>query len=93
MWKDYSSGYIKHNKASCISVMAAAFFSTLLLSLLCSLFYNIWQDEIRRIILEEGDWQGRITGTLTEADLVTIQILRMWIRRCETKRCRTDRPR
>lgn len=73
MWKEYSAGYLKNNKASGISIMAAALISTLLLSLLCSLFYNIWQDEIQGIVLKEGGWQGRITGELNETDLIVIQ--------------------
>lgn len=73
MWKDFSKGYLKNNKASGISIIAAAFVSTLLLSLLCSLFYNIWRDEISNIIAEEGDWQGRIVGALDEEDLALIR--------------------
>ena len=41
MWKDYSIGFIKKNRASSVSVMVAAFISTLFLSLLCGLFYNL----------------------------------------------------
>ncbi len=63
MWKDYSIGFIKKNRASSISVLAAAFISAMFLSLLCSLFYNFWQYEIESIVLEEGGWQGRIFGT------------------------------
>ncbi len=46
MWKDYSIGYIKMNRASSISVLAAAFISALFLSLLCGLFYNLWNYEL-----------------------------------------------
>ncbi len=66
MWKDYSIGFIKKNRASSLSVLAAAFISALFLSLLCGLFYNFWNYEIGSIILEEGSWQGRITGALEE---------------------------
>jgi len=48
VWKDYSSGYIKKNKAAGISIMTAAFIAALFISALCSLFYNMWIDEIRR---------------------------------------------
>ncbi|MCM1386985.1 MAG: ABC transporter permease [Bacillus sp. (in: Bacteria)] len=51
MWKDYSSGYIKNNRSSSLSVMTAAFISALLLSLLCGLFYNMWKYEVERIEL------------------------------------------
>lgn len=63
MWKDYSAGYIKSNRASSVSIMVASLISTLFLSLLSSLFYNFWTYEIERIILEEGDWRGRIKPT------------------------------
>lgn len=42
MWKDYSAEFIKRNKASSASIVAAAFISALFLSLLCGLFYNFW---------------------------------------------------
>ena len=60
MWKDYSKSYIINNRASSISIMAAAFAATMFLSLLCSVAYNFWVYEVEQIILEEGDWQGRI---------------------------------
>ena len=41
---------------------------TMLLSLLCSLFYNMWKYEVERIQLEEGGWQSRIAGEFDEAD-------------------------
>lgn len=73
MWKDYLAGYIKNNRASNISVMAASFISALLLSLLCSLFYNFWVYEIEGIELKEGQWQGRIVGEINTKKLKTIQ--------------------
>lgn len=72
MWKDYSSGYLKNNRASGTSIMVAAFIATLFLSFLCSLFYNFWQDDIAGIILEDGDWQGRIVGSISEEDITVI---------------------
>lgn len=73
MWREYSLNYIKNNRASSISIIVSALISALLLSFLCSLFYNFWTGEIENIILEEGDWQGRIIGELTEDDIITIQ--------------------
>lgn len=70
MWKDYSIGFIKKNRASSLSVLAAAFISALFLSLLCGLFYNFWNYEIESITLEEGNWQGRIAGTF-EKDVMS----------------------
>jgi len=73
MWKDYSSGYIKNNRSSGMSVMIAAFISALLLSLLLGLFYNAWKYEIERIEQEEGGWQSRIAGKFTQEDIETIK--------------------
>lgn len=73
MWKDYSVGFIKKNKASSLSVIVAAFISALFLSLLCCLFFNFWCYEVERIVLEEGDWQGRIIGIFDEDDIFVIQ--------------------
>ena len=73
MWKEYSTSYLKHNRASGRSIMAAVFVAALLLSLLHSLAYNLWRDEINRITAKEGDWQGRITGRITEQELSVIR--------------------
>ena len=73
MWKDYSRSYIKNNRASSISIMAAALVATMFLSLLCSIAYNFWTYDVEQIILEEGDWQGRIVcESLSSDDLSMI---------------------
>lgn len=72
MWKDFSAGFIKKNKASSISIVTAAFISALFLSLICSLFYNFWIYEIEQITIDEGSWQGRISG-IDESDLSIIK--------------------
>ncbi len=73
MWRDYVSGYLKNNRASALSVMAAAFISALLLSLLCGLSYNLWKYEVERIEMEEGDWHSRIAGAIDEEMLRTAE--------------------
>lgn len=73
MWKNYSVSYIKNNRASSISIIVAAFISAFLLSFLCSLFYNFWLDEVKGIVLDEGDWQARVVGNLTSEDMLFIQ--------------------
>ncbi len=60
MWKDYSKSYIKNNRASSTSIMAAALVAAMFLSCVCSVAYNFWAYDVEQIILEEGDWQGRI---------------------------------
>ena len=72
MWREYSSGYIKNNRSSGLSVMIAAFISALLLSLLCGLFYNAWKYEVERIELTEGGWHSRIIGEFAAEDIETI---------------------
>lgn len=73
MWKDYSSSYVKNNRASSVSVIIAAFISALLLSLLCSLFYNLWFYDVQSLKIEEGDWQGRFVGEISKDDLTLIE--------------------
>ncbi len=73
MWKDYSKSYIKNNRASSISIMAAVLVATMFLSLLCSIAYNFWAYDVEQTILEEGDWQGRIVcESLSSDDLSMI---------------------
>ena len=73
MWKDHSADYIRQTKSSAVSVVVAAFISALFLSLLCSLAYNFWTYETEQIVIEEGDWQGRISGNLKEDDLIQLK--------------------
>lgn len=72
MWKDYSSSFIRKNRSSSVSIMVAVLIATFFLSLLCSIFYNIWIYDIEEIVLNEGDWQGRISAELDETDLLFI---------------------
>ena len=73
MWKDYSSGYIKNNPSSSLSVRLSALLSALLLSLLCGLFYNAWKYEVERIELEEGGWQSRMPGNFKDEEIDAIK--------------------
>lgn len=49
MWREYSSDYLKNNRAAAAAVMTAALISSLLLSLLGCLFYNMWKYEVERL--------------------------------------------
>lgn len=74
MWKDYSKSYIKNNRASSMSIIAAAFVAAMFLSLLVSTAYNFWVYDTTKITLEEGDWQGRIVcENLDETDLSVVR--------------------
>ena len=73
MWKDYSSSYIKSNRASSISVIAASLIATLFLSLICTLFFNFWTYETDVIIAAEGNWHGRIAASADVMEITKIQ--------------------
>lgn len=73
MWKEYSISYIKNNKATSISIMIAALISAVFLSLITCVFYNMWIDNINQIVTKEGDWQAKITGSISEKDKESIQ--------------------
>ena len=73
MWKDYSSGYIKHNRASGISIVVASFIAAFFLSWLIGLFYHFWLDNIESTKQEfGGGWQGRITGEFGAEELLAV---------------------
>ena len=44
MWKEFSVRYIRENRTSGALLAGAAFLSSLFLSLLCSIAYNLWAD-------------------------------------------------
>lgn len=75
MWKAYSAGYMKQNRAICASVRAAALIAALFLSFLCGLFYNFWRDNIANVTEEEGPWHGRIIGEIDEQEISMIRSL------------------
>ncbi len=60
MWKAYISDSFKNDRAAGIAVMAAGFLSALMLSLLCSLLYNVWNYEEERIKEDAGNVHIRI---------------------------------
>lgn len=72
MWKDYSKSYLKNNRASSLSIMSAALAATMFLSLLCCIAYNFWAYDVEQIVLEEGDWQGRIVCEAFSSDDLSV---------------------
>lgn len=56
-------------RPAAIGAAAVSCFAVLFLTMLCTLFYNIWLDDLRRLTAAEGDWQLRITGQFREAQL------------------------
>ena len=75
LWKDYSLSYIRKNRASSVSVMAAALISALLLSLLLSLLYSMWDYEKVRITIEKGNFHARLEGEIDEEEVALLKSL------------------
>lgn len=73
MRKDYSVNYLKKNKSTAVSIMAAVLVASMFISFLCTLFYNMRIDDIDRIKADEGDWQVRITTALSDDEIKTIE--------------------
>lgn len=69
MWKEFSRDYLARNRASAVTVAAAALAAAFFLALIGSLFYNLWAYDIERVIQQEGGWQARVTVTQNGADL------------------------
>ncbi len=73
MWKDYSVNYLKKNKSTAVSIIAAVLAASMFISFLCTLFYNMRIDDIDRIKADEGDWQVRVTAVLSDDGIKTIE--------------------
>ena len=54
MWKAYSAGYIRNNKTGNRFIMTISFLASALLSLVSSLFYNLWADQVQKAVAETG---------------------------------------
>ena len=72
MWREYLGHDLRNNRGAAWTVMTAVFISALFLSLLCSIFYNVWNYEVMRITKEEGGFHARLEGRMgtEELDLV-----------------------
>lgn len=60
-------------RPAAIGAAAVSCFAVLFLTMLCTLFYNIWLDDLRRLTAAEGDWQLRITGQFSEVQLTELR--------------------
>lgn len=72
MWKEYSLNYLKKNKSTTAFIVIAVFVASLFISLLSTLFYNMWTNDIDRIKASEGDWQARIHIALSTDEIDTL---------------------
>lgn len=73
MQKSVIAGYLKHNRSTGLSVRIATLIASLLLSLLCGLFYQAWKYEVERIVREEGGWQCRIPGEIDQDAIASVR--------------------
>ena len=55
--------------------MVAALIAAMFLSLITSVFYNMWTDNINQIVSKEGDWQAKITGSVGEEERERIKVM------------------
>lgn len=54
MWKNYSAGYFKNNRAMMAFIMTVAFFAGTLISFISHYFYNLFEDYVYRSYLKTG---------------------------------------
>ena len=73
MWKVYSKSYIKNNRAASISIIVAVLISSVFISAISAIFYNMWTDNIDRIVAKEGAWHGKIVGNATMEEIKAIE--------------------
>lgn len=64
MWKNYSAGYFKNNRAMMIFIMTVAFFAGALISFISHFYYNLWEDYVYRSFLKTGTQEIEISTSL-----------------------------
>lgn len=69
MWKIYGKETAVRNRTNRRSLMICAFACSMLMSLLCFVFYNAWVYQVERTKHEEGSWHVRIQETLSPDQL------------------------
>ncbi|HHV22025.1 MAG TPA: ABC transporter permease [Propionibacterium sp.] len=69
MYREFVLAGVRRNRAANVTVMVGAFVAATILAFVCSLFANLWIDTTARIIRDEGNWHGRLTGIVTDADV------------------------
>ena len=86
MWKEYSLNYLKKNKSTAAFIVIAIFVASMFISLLSTLFYNMWTNDIDRIKASEGDWQARIHIALSTDEMDTTNETSRNSRNCGNKK-------
>lgn len=70
---EYTWDYVKRNRRSSIAIMVAILMSSMMLSALCGYLYNIYTDNLRYILRENGDWHGELFGGLKGDKLPVVE--------------------
>ena len=64
MWKAYSAGYIRNNKTGNRFIMTISFLASAMLSLVSSLFYNLWDDQVQQTVVATGTSKIEMTPAI-----------------------------
>ena len=64
MWKAYSASYIRNIKTGNRFIMTISFLASMLLSLVSSLFYNLWVDQVNQTIVATGNSEVEMTPAI-----------------------------
>ena len=72
MWKNYSVGYFKNNRAMMIFIMTVAFFAGTLISFISHFYYNLWKDYVYRSYLKTGTQEIQISTALVIYTVIII---------------------
>lgn len=73
MWKLYSLSHIRNNRAASLGIAGCTLAACLLVTCLCLVFYNIWADEVRRVILTEGPAHAVLAGDFSDETVEAIE--------------------
>lgn len=74
MWTDYFIRYIKYNKITSFFLAGISLLSSMLLSLSCGVFYNLWIDRVNQEILKTGSYQVKFEPIVLAFAFVLIVI-------------------
>ena len=61
MWKNYSAGYFKNNRAMMAFIMTVALFAGTLISFISHYFYNLFEDYVYRSYLKTGTHEAPVS--------------------------------
>lgn len=75
MWKNYSAGYFKNNRAMMTFIMVVALFASTLLSFVSHFYYNLWTDYVHRSYLKTGTETVEVSTALVIYTVIMVLIV------------------